>query len=234
MLVNLGARTTHALYLDGAVEDRRHEKIVERGIPVLGLADLDRAGNVADARVEAPPLSAAVLGRGHVIDLPVETARYAVSASWQPHADPAAGVEVDVVAFSLTAEGTVPSDDEFVFYNQPSTPDGGVRLTVDGSCEQGIDLDLDSLGDDIVRVRIAAAIDGEATFGVVGAIRLSLVDSDDGREVASATLDAATDERTLVLAEVYRRHDIWRFRAVGQGYEHDLARLATDHGVQVD
>jgi len=82
-------------------------------------------------------------------------------------------------------------------------------------------------------VRVAAAIDGEATFGDVGAIRLALADDDSEREVAAATLDAATDERTLVLAELYRRGDVWRFRAVGQGHLHGLAQLATDHGVEI-
>ncbi len=74
-----------------------------------------------------------------------------------------------------------------------------------------------------MRVRIAAAIDGEAPLGEVGAIRLALSDSDTGR--CSATLDAATEERSLVLAELYRHHEAWRFKVVGQGYEHGLAEF---------
>jgi DNA polymerase III subunit epsilon len=62
---------------------------------------------------------------------------------------------------------------------------------------------------------------------------MSLTDAETGTEIASATLDAATDERRLVLTDIYRRQGAWHFRAVGQGYEHDLARLATDLGVEV-
>lgn len=53
------------------------------------------------------------------------------------------------------------------------------------------------------------------------------------RAVAQATLDAATTERTLLLAEVYRRGPGWRVRAVGQGYDHQLASLARGFGVDI-
>ncbi|MFD3729604.1 TerD family protein [Streptomyces sp. NPDC058671] len=41
-------------------------------------------------------------------------------------------------------------------------------------------------------------------------------------------------ETVVVLAEVYRRGDGWKIRAVGQGYASGLAGLATDYGVDVD
>lgn len=50
---------------------------------------------------------------------------------------------------------------------------------------------------------------------------------------AASTLDAATTERTMLLAEVYRRNGVWRLRAIGQGYDDGLAELATRHGVTV-
>jgi DNA polymerase-3 subunit epsilon len=54
------------------------------------------------------------------------------------------------------------------------------------------------------------------------------------RPVARATLDAATDERSLILATLYQRHGTWRWRAVGQGYPDALADLAIRHGVDID
>lgn len=239
VLLTLGARTTHVVYLDGAEQDKRHTKILERGLVRLSAADLlDSA-----AAPSQPPSCAGdpsdtdgsvEMSRGHVIDLPEDSQRLSLSASWQaPALTTGSAWEVDVVAFALGADGQVRSDDDFVFYNEPSTEDGGLRLSVDGSCEQGLEIDLESLPDHTAVVRVAAAIDGEATFGDVGAIRLALADDDNEREVAAATLDAATDERTLVLAELYRRGDVWRFRAVGQGHLHGLAQLATGHGVDI-
>lgn len=236
VLLTLGARTTHVLYLDGAEQDKRHVKITERGLIRLSASDLDRPGapEDADSSGEDVGRSAVEMGRGHVIDLSEDLSRFSLSASWQaPATSTEQPWEVDVVAFALDRDERVTSDDDFVFYNQPSTEDGGVRLSVDGSCEQGIEIDLESLPDDITRVRVAAAIDGPVTFGEVGAIRLSLAAGDSDQEIAAATLDAATNECTLVLAELYQRGDGWRFRAVGQGYEHDLGQLATNHGVEI-
>lgn len=237
VLVNLGARTTHVLVLDGGERDRRYPKVVERAIPMLGLSDLNpEAGPTADpAPTPTSEVDGVVLGRGHVIDLPQRARRLALSASWSAAtAVNAMPYEVDVVAFALRADELVAADEDFVFYNQPSTPDGSLRLTVDGDCEQGIETDLDAIDDDTARVRIAASIDGSVTFASVGAIRLSLTDSETGGEIASATLDAATEERSLVLADVYRRGGGWRFRAVGQGYEAPLKDLVVRHGVHVE
>ena len=59
------------------------------------------------------------------------------------------------------------------------------------------------------------------------------VDSDSGT-AATFVLDAGTTERTMVLAEIYRRAGKWRLRAVGQGYDDDLAAFARRYGVDVD
>src|SRR5690606_22674230 len=41
-------------------------------------------------------------------------------------------------------------------------------------------------------------------------------------------------ETVVVLAELYRRGEGWKVRAVGQGYASGLAGLATDYGVDID
>ncbi|GAA4233996.1 hypothetical protein GCM10022254_37790 [Actinomadura meridiana] len=58
---------------------------------------------------------------------------------------------------------------------------------------------------------------------------------DDGeRALAQATLDAGTSERTMLLAEFYRRGGGWRLRMVGQGYDFGLDALAQGFGVDID
>ncbi|MEU8032958.1 TerD family protein [Streptomyces sp. NPDC049099] len=46
--------------------------------------------------------------------------------------------------------------------------------------------------------------------------------------------DFGAGETVVVLAELYRRGEGWKVRAVGQGYASGLAGLATDYGVDVD
>ena len=38
----------------------------------------------------------------------------------------------------------------------------------------------------------------------------------------------------MLLAEIYRRNGSWRLRAIGQGYDDGLARLAARYGVATD
>lgn len=51
----------------------------------------------------------------------------------------------------------------------------------------------------------AAAIDGTATFGTLGAVEITVAPGSSEAPLAQATLDAATTERTMLLAEVYPR-----------------------------
>lgn len=120
------------------------------------------------------------------------------------------------------------SDEDFVFYNAPTTPDGAVALSVDGDSEQSIRIDLNLVTDHQTKIVIAAALSARTTFGDLGAVALSI---DSASIAATATLDAATTERTLLLAEVYRRRDYWRIRAIGQGYDDGPAELAARYGV---
>ncbi len=108
-----------------------------------------------------------------------------------------------------------------------------MRLLTGGPAEQTIALNLASLPPATRKVVVAAAVDGSATFGTVGAIQIGAAPGSSGAPVARATLDAATTGRTLLLAEIYRRGPLWRLRAVGQGYDHGLDALARGYGVDV-
>ncbi|MGK8524167.1 TerD family protein [Nocardia asteroides] len=225
--VNMSARVTEVLALPGGHADRRCAKAVELGLPVHDAAWLaaDPPSHVSPVATE--PVS---LSRGQVIDLPVRDfgADWTIRASWAHHGSWA----VDLVAFLVDGDEQVTGDDDFVFYNQPETQ--GLRLTADGPDEQSVAIRLDRVPGYCRRIVLGAALDGaDAGFGEVGAIELEVAPGAEGGVVARATLDAATEERTLVLAEVYLRGDVWRLRAVGQGYPADLAALARRYGVDV-
>lgn len=171
--------------------------------------------------------------RGGVIDLPSPHGRTGpelyVTASWAPQTD----YEIDVVAFLLDEDEQVTADEDFVFYGAPESPAGTVRLLTGGPADQTITLNLASLPPATRKVVVAAAIDGTATFGTAGAIQIDAAPGSSSAALARATLDAATTERTMLLAEIYRRGPVWRVRAVGQGYNHGLEALARAYGVDI-
>ncbi|MGX1812913.1 TerD family protein [Streptomyces albidoflavus] len=245
--VNLSRSVTAVVVLAGGERDRRMRRVVELGIPVRDaqwLGEPTGTGALAALTAVRPaeePATAVrsrtplVLPRGGVVDLPAPPSGTPaptchVTAAWE---QPVHG-EVDVVAFVLDEDEQVAFDEDFVFYGAPENPAGTVRLLTGSPAEQTIAVDLASLPPSAHKVVVAAAVDGDLAFGDVGAVQVALAPGGSAAAPsARATLDAATSERTLLLAELYRRGPVWRFRAVGQGYDHGLAALARGYGVDV-
>ncbi|MEU9473381.1 DEDDh family exonuclease [Streptomyces avermitilis] len=233
--VNLSAGVTDVILLADGAGDRRMPHITARGLPVHDAHWLTTitppSGTAAEAGT-TDPAGAPILPRGGVIDLPTahgDAGTWTITASWGHQTS----CEIDVVAFALDEDEQVSCDEDFVFYGAPESPDATVRLTTDGPSEQAVTVDLTTLPDAVRKIVIAAAIEGPATFAHAGAIEIAIAQGTGARAVAQATLDAATTERTLLLAEVYRRGPGWRVRAVGQGYDHQLAALARGFGVDI-
>ncbi|WP_405476123.1 TerD family protein [Streptomyces sp. NBC_00009] len=231
--VNLSASVTDVVLLAGGSKDRRMNRITALELPVHDERWLTAptATNQSTEAVRAQQPQ--VMPRGGVIDLLMPQGApspdWYVTASWAPQAS----CEIDVVAFLLDEDEQVTFDEEFIFYGAPESPAGTVRLLTGGPAEQTIAVDLVSLPPSTRKVVVAAAIDGAATFGTVGAIQIGAAPGDSGTPVVRATLDAATTERTMLLAEIYRRGPVWRLRSVGQGYDHGLDTLARGYGVDI-
>ncbi|MEU9523663.1 TerD family protein [Streptomyces sp. NPDC048224] len=233
--INLSAGVTDVVVLDGGDADRRLARIRALLLPVHDAAWLV-APVVAEASAAGGGRPAAhVLPRGGVVDLPLPRGRgpadrWTVTAAWAQQT----ACEIDVVAFVLDEDGQVSFDEDFVFYGAPENPGGTVRLLSDGPTEQTVSVDLATLPPSARKVVVAAAIDGSPAFGDVGALHIVSGPGTSAAALVQATLDAATTERTMLLAEIYRRGQSWRLRAVGQGYDHGLGALARSYGVEVD
>ncbi|MFE4503887.1 TerD family protein [Rhodococcus sp. NPDC056743] len=232
--LNFTTAVTEVLILEGGESDKRMARVTDRGLPKITESDVNEAlvSGVVPAHMKLESrLSAPILMRGEVVDLPVAQPTWSINVAWRAE-NVGDEFDVDVVAFLLDGANKIDSDQDFVFYNNTVDEDGAVELSVDGDSEQSIRADLDSLPAECKRVAIAAAVDGERTFGDLGAVSVS-VDGPDGT-FATFVLDLGTVERTMVLAEIYRRGDIWRLRAVGQGHNHGLGAMAVGYGVEVD
>ncbi|MEU1955682.1 TerD family protein [Nocardia rhamnosiphila] len=229
--VNMSASVSDVLALDDAQSDPRLGRAVARGLPVHGPELLDSPSSSSPGGVNAQEIAEPhTMSRGQVMDLPIEAlgTEWFVRVLWTQ----SESYEVDVVGFLLDSGEKVRHDPDFVFYNQPAGD--GACLTADGPSEQSVELSIEQLPQHCARVAIAAAIDGDSvTFGTVGAIEIEVTAGSEAGVFARATLDAATEERTLILVEVYRRGETWRLRAVGQGYSSGLGELARSYGVDV-
>ncbi|MFF3321666.1 TerD family protein [Streptomyces sp. NPDC002889] len=158
-------------------------------------------------------------------NIPLATTRVAV--------DVAAPVRLDVSGLLLTADGKVRSDDDFIFYNQPTGPGVAYRSGA-GSAPDAIVVDTAAVPPGIEKIVVTASPDaaGQTFQGIEPTATIR--NADDGTAIATFTPPQLGAETALVVVEIYLRNGAWKARAVGQGYANGLAGIATDFGVSVD
>ncbi|MFD4033210.1 TerD family protein [Streptomyces sp. NPDC058637] len=158
-------------------------------------------------------------------NIPLSVARVAV--------DVAAPVRLDVSGLLLTADGKVRSDDDFIFYNQPSGP-GVTYRSGGGTAPDAIVVDTTAVPPGIEKIVVTASPDaaGQTFQGVEPTATVR--NADDGSALATFTPPQLGSETALVVIEIYLRNGAWKARAVGQGYANGLAGIATDFGVSVE
>lgn len=158
-------------------------------------------------------------------NLPLSVARVAV--------DVTAPVRLDVSGLLLTADGKVRSDDDFVFYNQPTGPGVTHRAGAAGGGDT-ITVDTAAVPPDIDKIVVTASLDAPGATFAGTEPTATVRGADDGAVIATFTPPRLGSETALVVVEVYRRGGGWKVRAVGQGYANGLAGIATDFGVSVE
>lgn len=176
-------------------------------------------------------MSSPLLSKGQNIALPEDVDRVDIVIGW-----PEPAIEVDASALLLGMDRRVGADADFVFYNQPESPDGSVRFLGTSATEEGmqarISIDLSTVPDRVHTIALAGSV-GTGTFGDLGKLAFHVIDPAGHSLAEYLTADADT-ESAFVFGEVYRRDGGWKVRAVGQGWDSGLSGLATDFGVSID
>jgi stress response protein SCP2 len=158
-------------------------------------------------------------------NIPLSAARVTV--------DVAAPVRLDVSGLLLTADGKVRSDDDFIFYNQPTGP-GVTYRSGGGAAPDAITVDTGAVPPGIEKIVVTASPDaaGQTFQGIEPTATIR--NADDNSVLGSFTPPQLGTETALVVVEIYLRNGAWKARAVGQGYANGLAGIATDFGVSVE
>lgn len=165
-----------------------------------------------------------------------------VGLSWEvPQGNPP--LEIDASLFLLTAARVVRNDDDFIFYNQESDVAGAVYRVPSDELDEASDRDgfvirLNELDEEIQRVAFCLSLyEGNGRgkdFSAASVLRARLVNQDTEMELAHyQSENDVSCETALILAELYRYREEWKFRAVGQGFKGGLNALATHFGVLV-
>ncbi|PQJ71321.1 hypothetical protein BTO01_08540 [Vibrio jasicida] len=136
--------------------------------------------------------------------------------------------DIDVSAYLLNTENQVRGDRDFIFYNQPESELGSVKLNqISGG--YSFSFDLGRLPQNVLRVPVAIVLHSNNTFSDVEKLTIT-VDS----SFSFSPNTKGMSEKALILGEVYSYRGHWKFKANGMGFDGGLEALATHFGVDIE
>ncbi|MDE6776553.1 MAG: TerD family protein [Oscillospiraceae bacterium] len=152
--------------------------------------------------------------------------------------------DLDAAAFLLGDNGKVICDADFIFYgnkehNSGAVVYGGDNLTGEGDGDdEVIFIDLSKIPVNITRIAFTVTIyDADSrnqNFGQVNNSYIRVVNQTNGTELVHFDLgEDFSIETAVVVAELYRHNNEWKFNAIGSGYSGGLAALCRSYGVNV-
>ncbi|MFD6349416.1 TerD family protein [Streptomyces roseolus] len=145
----------------------------------------------------------------------------------------APGLTFDISCFGLDADERLSDDRYFVFFNQPKSPEESIQqLGAQAGDTESFRVTLDRIPPQIHKLAFTATIDGDGQMSQVGPGWIRIVAG--GEEVARYAFTGAefSTERAVMLGDFYLK-DVWRFAAVGQGFDGGLEALLRNFGGEV-
>ncbi|WP_141753889.1 TerD family protein, partial [Streptomyces luteocolor] len=145
----------------------------------------------------------------------------------------APGLTFDISCFGLDASERLSDDRYFIFFNQPKSPEESIQLLGEQAGDtESFRVTLDRIPQQIQRLSFTATIDGAGQMSQVASGYIRIVAG--GEEVARYAFNGAefSTERAVMLGDFYLK-DVWRFAAIGQGFDGGLEALLKNFGGEV-
>ncbi|SOD83901.1 TerD family protein [Streptomyces sp. Ag109_G2-15] len=145
----------------------------------------------------------------------------------------APGLTFDISCFGLDADERLSDDQYFVFFNQPKSPEESIQLLGAQSGDtESFRVTLDRIPSHIRKLSFTATIDGAGQMSQIDPGYVRIVAG--GEEVARYSFNGSefSTERAVMLGDFYFK-DVWRFAAVGQGFDGGLEALLKNFGGEV-
>lgn len=185
------------------------------------------------------------LTKGERFNLSKETPNFskiAIALGWQV-SQTAQNCDIDASVFMLAADGCIPDEKYFVFYNNLTSPDGAVRHSGDsrnGEIEgddETVYLDLSKINSAIQEIVFVVTIhegqEKNQSFSEVTNAFIRLYNRESLSELVRYNLNQIFSQETaLEFGRLYKKNGAWRFQAVGQGYNAGLQSFVDKYYVE--
>ncbi|OUD12500.1 vWA domain-containing protein [Thioflexithrix psekupsensis] len=139
---------------------------------------------------------------------------------------------LDISCFAVDVNHQLSDDRYFIFYNQLQSPCGSlVSLGAVGGDQMQFAIDLARLPSFIHKLVFVVTVDGDGVMSQIknGYLRLLSQEIEQARFRFIGS-DFA-QEKAIIVAEIYLK-EVWRFSAVGQGFNGGLSQLLSHFGGQ--
>ncbi len=147
--------------------------------------------------------------------------------------------DLDGSAFMLDSRNKVISEDWFIFYGNPKSPDNSLYYKAyDNGDGAEINIDISGIKANVQKivmsVTIYEAFERNLNFGMIKNVYVSISESSKNIEIAHFDITECFSGITaLVIGELYRYNNEWKFNAVGSGVRKDLAGFCGMYGVDI-
>jgi len=188
------------------------------------------------------------LQKGQKVDLTKGNAglsKIFIGLGWDTNKyDGGADFDLDASAFLTGENGKVQSDADFVFYGNLKHASASVEHTGDNLTGEGegddevINVDLSMIPANVAKVAFTVTIHEadvrSQNFGMVSNAYIRVVDANGNTELLRYDLgEDYSIETAVVVAEIYRHNNEWKFNAIGSGFAGGLKALCMNFGVNV-
>ena len=185
------------------------------------------------------------LTKGERFNLSKETpdfSKIAIALGWQV-SQTAQNCDIDASVFMLAADGRIPDEKYFVFYNNLTSPDGSVRHSgdsgtgqIDGD-DETVYVDLSKINSAIQEIVFVVTIhegqEKNQSFSQVTNAFIRLYNRETLSELVRYNLNQIFSQETaLEFGRLYKKNGEWRFQAVGQGYNAGLQSFVDKYYVE--
>ena len=140
--------------------------------------------------------------------------------------------DLDASVFLVGANGKIPNDNHFVYYNNLKSPDGAVTHTGDNLTGAGdgddekIQIDLSNISQDVNEISFVVTIHHADTkrqnFGQIRNSYIRILDQANVELVKYELDEDFSIETAVEFGRIYKRNDEWKFEAVGIGMKGGL------------
>lgn len=142
--------------------------------------------------------------------------------------------EVDFSAYVLYGKDCkIKSDDDMIFYGQVLNKNKTIQLNNLSINTVGFSINIPKLAEDVQRIAVCATLaETDTKFSILN--RLNLKVKSEESLICGGDIDCKDrQESALILGELYRHKDNWKFKLVGQGFYGGLKPLAEYYGVEI-